>query len=271
MNAQQLLEMALLDSCGVLEPDELDAFERAFADAPESVKAQIRREQSRFADQTQLLPNVEPRPELRRMVVDAVRTAAAKQRDETLSFEEFVRTTAVGTTPADIHQRRVFPMWRAAAIILGVTTIFGGVLSYELRNQIETMGEQLSTNTSADFFLRFGDMPGLKQAMLSANNAEEVRFTSVDGSSEALAAIFSDTDSGRSFLVCYKLPELEEGGQYEVVQLDDDQNIRGTLASFGSNGETDGHEFAFDEALRGSVGIAARLADGSLRLVMVAA
>lgn len=270
MNAQQLLEMALLDSCGVLEPDELEAFEQAFASAPESVKAQIRREQSRFADQTQLLPNVEPRPELRRMVVEAVRTAAVKDRDEAFAFEEFVRTTATGPTPADLHQRRIFPIWRAAAIILGVTTIFGGVLSYELKNQIETMGEQLSTNTSADFFLRFGDMPGLKQAMLSAENAEEVRFTSMDDGTEAMAAIFSDTDSGRSFLVCYKLPVLEAGGQYEIVQLDDDQRIMTSIASFDSNGETDGYEFAFDEALRGSVGIAARLADGSVQLVMIA-
>ena len=76
MNAQQLLEMALLDSCGLLEDDELEQFETAFAEAPESIKAQIRREQSRFADQSELLPDVSPRPELRRLVVDAVRRAA---------------------------------------------------------------------------------------------------------------------------------------------------------------------------------------------------
>lgn len=270
MNAQQLLEMALLDACGVLEPDELDAFERAFAEAPESVKAQIRREQSRFADHSQLLPNVEPRPELRRLVVGAVRKAANEELERSLNFEQFVRDTAAqGPTPADLHQRRVFPIWRAAAIILGVTTLFGGVLSYELRGQIEDLGEQMSTINSADLFLEFGDMPGLKQAMMSPT-AERLAFTPVDDALDAGAAIYADEAQGRCYLISSRLPALDNG-RYEIVSLDDDGSVASTLTRFDSNGETDGHEFDFNEAVRGSIAIASRSATGALEIVMVLA
>jgi len=268
MNSQQLLEMALLDSCGILEADELETFETAFAAAPESVKAQIRREQSRFADQTQLLPNVEPRPELRRLVIDAVREAAGRVSASSMSIEEFVRSSG-SPTPADMHQRRVFPIWRAAAVVLAATTVFGAVVSFELKNQIDTLGDHFSTNTSADFFLRFGELPGLQNVVLS-EHSYRVAFVSLDDSSTAQAAVFSNPVTDKSFLLFKRLPKLEDG-QYEIVALDDNNEITGTIASFKSNGETDGHEFAFDSALRGSIGIAVRTAAGGLRLVMVSA
>ena len=269
MNAQQLLEMALLDSCGLLEPDELERFETAFTQAPESIKAQIRREQSRFADQSELLPDVSPRPELRRLVVDAVRRAAgAAVTADSLRFERMVRAGA-GPTPADIHRRRVMPAWRAAAIVLAVTTVFGGVLSLQLRNQIDEIGNRYASINSADLFLRYGNMPGLQDAMFGPSS-ERVLFNSVDTSAEAMAAVFTNTDTGRSYFVCNRLPVLENG-QYEIVALDDDQNYISTITTFTSNGETDGHEFAFMNELRGNVGIAARTASGALELVMILA
>lgn len=270
MNAQQLLEMALLDACGVLEADELERFERAFAEAPESIKAQIRREQSRFADQTELLPDVTPRPELRRLVVDAIRRAAgAAVSEEALRFERIVNAGVAGPTPGDIHRRRVMPAWRAAAIVLAATTVFAGVLSLELRNQIESMGDRMTSLTSADLFLRFGDMPGLRDAMLSPTS-ERVVFKPVDAALEATAAIYTDTATNRSFFVCNRLPVLTEG-QYELVTLDDDGNYDQTLTTFASNGETDGHEFEFSASLRGGVAIAARTATGALQIVMISA
>jgi len=268
MNSQQLLEMALLDSCGILEADELQAFEAAFAEASESVKAQIRREQSRFADQTQLLPNVKPRPELRRLVIDAVRDAAGRASASSLSIEEFVRSSG-SPTPADLHQRRVFPIWRAAAVVLAATTVFGAVVSMELKNQIETLGEQLSTNITTDFFLRFGELPGLQNAVLS-EHSERIAFVNLEDSGTAQAALFSNPMTDKSFLLFKRLPKLQ-AGQYEIVALDDNNEIVGTIASFYSNGETDGHEFAFDSSLLGSIGIAARTTTGELRLVMVSA
>ncbi|MFI4872135.1 MAG: hypothetical protein ACIAQ0_04565 [Phycisphaerales bacterium JB058] len=269
MNAQQLLEMALLDSCGLLEDDELEQFETAFAEAPESIKAQIRREQSRFADQSELLPDVSPRPELRRLVVDAVRRAAgAAVTADTLRFERMV-SAGTGPTPADIHRRRVMPAWRAAAIVLAVTTVFGGVLSLELRNQIGDMGNRISSITSADLFLRYGNMPGLQNAMFGPNS-ERVLFSPVDPSMETIAAVFTNTETERSYFVCNRLPVLENG-QYEIVVLDDDQKYVSTITTFTSNGETDGHEFAFTNELRGNIAIAARTASGALELVMIVA
>ncbi len=269
MNTQQLIELALLDACGVLEADELERFEAAFASAPESIKAQIRREQSRFADQSELLPNVTPRPELRRLVVDAVRRAAGTSINaDSLRFERMISSGA-GPTPADIHRRRVMPAWRAAAIVLAATTVFGGVLSLELRNQIDQMGSKITSITSADLFLRFGEMPGLRDAMLSASS-DRVKFKPVESSLAATAAIYTNTETSRSYIVCNRLPVLKDG-QYELVVLDDDQNYVSTITTFVSNGETDGHEFAFTSALSGNVAIAARSATGELQIVMIAA
>ena len=270
MNAQHLLEMALLDACGLLEADELQRFESAFAEAPESIKAQIRREQSRFADQSELLPDVAPRPELRRLVIEAVRRAAGTSvTPDSLRFERLLAGAGNVPTPAEIHRRRVMPAWRAAAIVLGVTTVFGAVLSIELRNQITDMGDRLNSITSADLFLSYGTMPGLRDAMLSPES-ERVILKPIDPSLSASAAIYTDVNAAQCYLVCHRLPVLA-GGQYEIVSLDDAGAIVGTIAAFESNGETDGHQFELTQALGGSVGIAVRTASGSLQLVMIAA
>ena len=153
--------------------------------------------------------------------------------------------------------------------VLAVTTVFGGVLSLQLRNQIDEIGNRYASINSADLFLRYGNMPGLQDAMFGPSS-ERVLFKSVDPSAEAMAAVFTNTDTGRSYFVCNRLPVLENG-QYEIVALDDDQNYISTITTFTSNGETDGHEFAFMNELRGNVGIAARTASGALELVMILA
>ncbi|QYU70067.1 hypothetical protein J4558_08100 [Leptolyngbya sp. 15MV] len=49
MPFHDLLEMAVLDTLGLLDEQEQAAFEMAFRSAPPAVQAQVRREQTRFA------------------------------------------------------------------------------------------------------------------------------------------------------------------------------------------------------------------------------
>src|SRR5438105_666068 len=75
MNTHDLLEMASLDAMGLLDPEEREAFERAFRAAPPPLQAQIRREQLRFSAADDILPQVEPPLGLRARVIAAVREA----------------------------------------------------------------------------------------------------------------------------------------------------------------------------------------------------
>ncbi|MEO0632011.1 MAG: DegT/DnrJ/EryC1/StrS family aminotransferase, partial [Planctomycetota bacterium] len=60
MSPQKLLELALLDASGVLDPAESAEFERCFAEADADLKAQVRREQARFADVSEDDFNIDP-------------------------------------------------------------------------------------------------------------------------------------------------------------------------------------------------------------------
>jgi len=268
MNAQDMLENALLDACGLLETDEQAAFEEAFARAPESVKAQIRREQSRFADLTELLPNVKPRPELRRLVIDAVRDAAKREHTD-LTLALTAADSAPRIRPGDIRRRKTVRYWRVATIVLAASTVFVSAVTLELKDQINQLGDQLSTNTSADFFLRFGEMPGLRQAMLNPSS-QRITFSPVDASSGATAALFLDPDQGIGYLVTNRLPKLKSG-TYEVVAVGEHNEILRSISAFKSNGETDGHEFKLTPDIGGSLAIAMRNDTGELELVMIVA
>src|SRR5438477_9256356 len=107
MTLQELLEHAHLDALGQLDEREQAAFEAAFTVAPPGVKAQVRHEQARWAPMDHLLPQVEPSPELRERVLDAVTAAMIVQGAGELSLPS---------------GRRVAPAWRTASIGL-VTAI----------------------------------------------------------------------------------------------------------------------------------------------------
>lgn len=106
MNTHELLEMASLDALGLLDPDEREAFERAFRAAHPSVQAQIRREQLRFSQLDEVLPNVEPPLGLRARVLNAVREAM-----QTVSARK-----AASAAPALRPPSGVSRFWRIGAV-----------------------------------------------------------------------------------------------------------------------------------------------------------
>src|SRR4051812_3134371 len=98
MSLQELLEHAHLDALGQLDEREQAAFEAAFMVAPPSVKAQIRREQERWAPMEHLLPQVEPSPELRNRVLAAVTAAMVAQGAGELSIRPSARVASAWRT-----------------------------------------------------------------------------------------------------------------------------------------------------------------------------
>ena len=110
LNTHDLMEMASLDAMGLLDPEEREAFERAFRAAVPAVQAQIRREQLRFSRVDDILPQVEAPLGLKARVLAAVREAMqtmAARRDEpapALRFptgvSRFWRVGAIGAMAA---------------------------------------------------------------------------------------------------------------------------------------------------------------------------
>ena len=75
-NYSELIELAVLDAHGLLDPIESELFNRSFHNAPASVQDEIVRLQHRLATDESLLPSDLPPASLKGKVIDAVAKAA---------------------------------------------------------------------------------------------------------------------------------------------------------------------------------------------------
>jgi len=121
-NYKQLLELAVLDAHGLLEPIETDLFNRSFHDAPASIQDEIIEMQRAFAEDDWLLPTDSPHKHLKQKVLKAVSNAADNEA------RRLAPLALIGARAAQNPQTKVKPAfyWRIAALILfGVATLFG--------------------------------------------------------------------------------------------------------------------------------------------------
>ncbi len=252
MSPQKLLEMALLDASGVLDHDESAEFERAFASADDDLKAQVRREQARFADVTEILPDVSPRPELRSRVIDSVREASGRQRD---AVGRAILTHAAGERAASGPRRHRGPLaWRLATFAFATAFAAVGVMAFQLNQEFTEVSNNIARNERIDTLLRSSEHAGFLSALLDDSFAKLALTT---GDDDAQGSIFFNPDSGEGYLAFRKLPELEPGTRYVLVALGDDDEIIGdALARFTSGGETKIIEFEHDADLAGRFALA---------------
>ena len=78
-NYKQLIELAVLDAHGLLEPIESDLFNRSFHDAPVAIQDEIIQMQRDIALDESLLPNETPRASLKKDVLHVVAEAADQE------------------------------------------------------------------------------------------------------------------------------------------------------------------------------------------------
>lgn len=122
-NYKQLLELAVLDAHGLLEPIESDLFNRSFHDAPASIQDEIKQMQEEFALDETLLPVEMPPPALRQKVLSAVSETAdiEAQRLSPLALIGARASVAQGR----LGSSKPLLFWRTAAMVLfGVAVIF---------------------------------------------------------------------------------------------------------------------------------------------------
>lgn len=235
MNTHQLIEMAVLDALGLLEPAEIDAFERAFAEAPEPVRSMVRAEQDRLADVSHLLPDAEPTEGLRDMVLAAVRNAM-RAETEPVAGRIQGRPERTAGTPAQPRLkpvRRVSPVWRAASIGLAAAVIVLGAFvlrigQYDAQAGKQALFTQIYETVGAQVF----------EDMLFDHQTRRVAMLPTENDADnAAAAVFYNPDWHSARLFFRNLRSQNPGETFRLVVLDEEGNIVREIHTFESDGQ----------------------------------
>ncbi len=250
MNTQALIEHTVLYTLGFLDDQEQAQYESALAAAPAEVRARVRAEARRMADLGDLLPSDQPDPELRDLVIAAVRAGMREQEVERrLAASGPAAGVAGRITPGSARENRsgrrysqptlprvrgVHPVWRAAAIGLAGATIALTVISANVRDMQQTAAEgvriaQLYEKTGAEFV----------NATLFDANTKRVTLTpvSADTPNNAVASVWHNPDWGSARLFIKNLRPQPGDEPYRLVVLDAEGNIVREVAEFRPTGE----------------------------------
>ncbi len=227
----EIMELARLDALGMLDTDERVVFERAFQDASPALREQIRREQNRLTDISDLLPDVEPPQDLRGRVLHAVRDAMTAVTGRT-SGDVLARIE-----PLAVNMRRnVSPVWRAACIGFATATILLMGISFSQHTTYEDalqavrdgeLAEQIAIQLGSQFHETFFSPTADHVAFIPVADSTAVGKSSV-------AKVMIDHEKEIALLVCDKLPRVD--GQYALVITDEEGKVISTVARFDSNG-----------------------------------
>ena len=128
-NYSELLELAVLDAHGLLDPIESELFNRSFHNASASVQDEIIRLQHRLATDESLLPSDLPHASLKGKVIDAVAKAADTEAKRLAPLA--LIGARVGAARGNINTTGSIVMWRATAMILFGATVVLAILTFD--------------------------------------------------------------------------------------------------------------------------------------------
>ena len=140
-NYSELLELAVLDAHGLLDPIESELFNRSFHNAPASVQDEIVRLQHRLATNESLLPSDLPPASLKGKVIDAVAKAADNEAKRLAPLA--LIGARVGAARGNINTTGSVVMWRTAAMILFGATVVLAILSFDSHRTATDLSQQI--------------------------------------------------------------------------------------------------------------------------------
>jgi len=245
MTTRELIELAQLDALGLLDDQEREAFDRAFAAAPASIQAQLRREQTRLARTDWVPIDGEPPAELRDAVLTDVAAAALKDRVLTAVRREMgvsAHRHEGGRLHPPIHQvRSVSRVWRvgalasaAAAVALAATTFFLQSQYASLESEIRKTGTYDTVVSIRGFNL---------QDLVFNDNSRLVHFEPAPGFDGSATAFF---DAATQKVRLFHKNFAKELTQYRVVALDERGDEVGQPVQFNTDKKIDFADFSID-------------------------
>ena len=238
MTHRELLEYSLLDALALLDDDERIIFDRAFAKAPPHIQAQIRREQTRFAHNESLLPDISPPASMRARVLEAVHEAMNRKAEtEQASVLHLASQDTIARLPAVTHRRRVANIWRAVALGSAAAAIVLGITTMRLTSVIKTLDSEHDPLLDQ---IRSAFAPNHFVDALVDGSTERITLASAQssGAGQAQAAVWYNPDWRTAKLFGINLP-ASKGNQYKLVVVDQNGNTVDTVAEFtfaGGNG-----------------------------------
>jgi hypothetical protein len=241
LSTRELIELSLLDAMGFLDEGEREAFDRAFETTSPEVQAHVRREQTRLSQIDFLLPMVEPAPDLRSAVLEAVRRAMSETVEQE-TFGGIVRHEGTEVRPNPTRRRlafvppllpskRVSPVWRAGAVGFATAAVVFGVTTLRMQNDYEKLDDLIRDNAFADQTRPILD-DGFQDALFNSNT-RHVSFTPSGAGVQGRATLMLDPETRTAFLICHNLPS-DEGREYKLVVLNDAGDVAEQIAAFSS-------------------------------------
>ena len=201
MTTRELFEFASMDALGLLDDDERQAFENAFRAAPPHVQAEIRREQLREANATDLLPNISPPASLRARVIAAVMGKA-----------ELLNTEPIATIgPATRTLASTTAFWRAACIGFATATVVLAGFVYTVSEENKKIGQEALNADAVETMKAFGNPTSLAK-MITSPHTIDVAFRTpatpndANTNSRAGARLYFDPETQNAYLLCQGLP-----------------------------------------------------------------
>ncbi|MDP7006360.1 MAG: hypothetical protein QF718_09145 [Phycisphaerales bacterium] len=145
-NYKQLIELAVLDAYGLLEPIESDLFNRSFHDAPATIQDEIIRMQRDFAVDESLLPADLPPASLKQLVLDSVAKAADKEAQRLAPLALIGARASAAKSQQGTSTTTYF--WRTAALILFGISVVLGIIVVDTKREVKTI-TNIALNNSA--------------------------------------------------------------------------------------------------------------------------
>jgi len=260
MNTHELIESTMLHALGLLDDSEREAYEAAFASAPQAIQLRVREEARRMADLGDLFPEHEPDMELRTMVLSAVRAAMREEQNEA----RIAQTTAAAAAVAPLHasstastngviakidantqppQRatsqpklssspRVNRLWRVAAVGFAAASIAIGTITVNMQQTFKMVQSRaLVTNLYDTIGAQY-----LESTIFDESTQRVALTAQGQNQTSAVAAVWTNPDwaTGRLFV---KNLAGESNEPFRLVVLDSEGNIVREIATFAPTGE----------------------------------
>jgi hypothetical protein len=241
MTRDELLESAAADAFGMLDDYEAALYTRSLHHAPATVQNEVLQRQAELVSDMSLMPNVEPHPDLKQRVLDAVAEAVQSESAHLAPLATIGRSRVVDPMPARFAFGAPSQFWRAAAFVLCAGVIVLAYFFADARNwgnQVATLA--LSNNTDAQLEQLIG--PTFKNYLFDAT-ARRAVLASTSGDSTLHAIVYTRENSDLAFLVIEGLPS--QASPYTLQITHSDGHVD-SLKNFASTGRLSGVQVALN-------------------------